>query len=241
MTGKDSVLLVGRGALAEDLGGAARDAGYRVLRIDDLRGIEREAPAAAIAIEACVTDHYRKQEVLTALGNALMPQAMVLVDALPATVAECASWLGQPRQCVGYGVLGRLRAQHIVEIARGSRTAEGAVERAKEFFTDLGIETRSVGDWPGLIGGRTIATLANEAAWAVTNGVASAADVDRAMQLGTNYPRGPLAWAQEIGIDRILTILENLRRHDGEAYAPAPLWLELAARHSEARIGVNGE
>ena len=58
--------------------------------------------------------------------------------------------------------------------------------------------------------------LANEAADAVTMGVASAGDVDTAMCKGVNYPRGPLAWAEAIGIARVQTVLRNLAAHYGE-------------------------
>ncbi|TAM78322.1 hypothetical protein EPN44_00585 [bacterium] len=234
MAPKGRVVVFGRGPVADDILHAAQGAGYRAIVLKDLRAIEREVPEATIAVEACVADHFRKQEALEAIGNALQPHALLLADALPATVAECATWTGQPRLCVGYGVVGHLADQRVVELTRGPATNDEAMEKARAFFADLGRETREVGDRPGLISGRTIAALANEAAWAVTHGVASADDVDRAMQLGTNYPRGPLAWAREIGVERIVAILENMRRHEGEAYEPAPLLLEMAGKRKEA-------
>ena len=230
---KGRVVVFGRGPAAGDILRAAQDAGYRAVALKDLRAIRREVPEAAIAVEASAADHFRKREALEAIGNALQPHALLLADALPATVVECAAWTGQPRLCVGYGVVGRLTDQRVVELARSPATYDEAMEKARVFFADLARETREVGDRPGLISGRTIAALANEAAWAVTHGVASADDVDRAMQLGTNYPRGPLAWAREVGVDRIVAILENMHRHEGDAYEPAPLLLEMAGKRKE--------
>ena len=63
---------------------------------------------------------------------------------------------------------------------------------------------------------RTVAMLANEAADAVYQGVCDAAAADTAMRYGVNYPRGPLAWADEIGLDRVLGVLDNLARVYGE-------------------------
>ena len=71
---------------------------------------------------------------------------------------------------------------------------------------------------------RTVAMLANEAADAVNQGVCSAAAVDTAMQKGVNYPRGPLAWADAIGVDRVMTVLHNLAVTYGEdRYRVSPL------------------
>ena len=78
-------------------------------------------------------------------------------------------------------------------------------------------------DLPGGAALRTITALVNEAFFALEEGVASAPDIDRAMQLGANYPKGPLAWAGELGLVRILGALNALRDVHGDSYLPAPL------------------
>jgi 3-hydroxybutyryl-CoA dehydrogenase len=71
---------------------------------------------------------------------------------------------------------------------------------------------------------RTVAMLANEAADAVNQGVCSASAVDIAMRKGVNYPRGPLAWADSIGIAHVVTVLSNLASAYGEdRYRVSPL------------------
>ena len=79
---------------------------------------------------------------------------------------------------------------------------------------------------------RVIAALANEAAFALAEGVASAEDIDRAMQLGATYPEGPLAWADELRLDRVVRVLAALREAHGDAYVCAPL---LRQRHVSNR------
>jgi 3-hydroxybutyryl-CoA dehydrogenase len=73
-----------------------------------------------------------------------------------------------------------------------------------------------IDDLPGLLVMRTVAMLANEAAETVQAGAASAVAVDTAMRLGVNYPQGPLVWAEEIGLKRVLEVLDHLRRSYGE-------------------------
>jgi 3-hydroxybutyryl-CoA dehydrogenase len=96
-----------------------------------------------------------------------------------------------------------------------------------------GIAVSRLDDVAALVVLRVVATLANEAADAVTHGIASAEDVDVAMQKGVNYPRGPLRWADEIGVRRIREVLRNLASHYGEdRYRLAPL---IARRHAAGR------
>lgn len=73
-----------------------------------------------------------------------------------------------------------------------------------------------VDDVPGLIVLRTLAMLANEGCEAVLNRVARPADIDRAMTLGVNYPRGPLDWADAVGAGRVLSVLDALHSATGD-------------------------
>ncbi|ABG04720.1 3-hydroxyacyl-CoA dehydrogenase [Rubrobacter xylanophilus DSM 9941] len=76
---------------------------------------------------------------------------------------------------------------------------------------------------------RVISCVVNEAFFALEEGVASAGDIDRAMQLGANYPKGPFAWAEELGARQILDTLDSLHRLRGEAYLAAPALRDRAA------------
>jgi 3-hydroxybutyryl-CoA dehydrogenase len=70
---------------------------------------------------------------------------------------------------------------------------------------------------------RVISCIVNEAFLSLSEGVATAEDIDRAMKLGANYPKGPFEWADEIGTGRILHTLDSLRTTHGDAYLAAPL------------------
>lgn len=86
-------------------------------------------------------------------------------------------------------------------------------------------------DVAGLVGMRTVCMLANEASDVVTQGIASAEDIDSAMKYGTNYPIGPMKWSEMIGIKHVATVLNNLRNHYGEErYRLSPLILRKNAQ-----------
>jgi 3-hydroxybutyryl-CoA dehydrogenase len=103
-----------------------------------------------------------------------------------------------------------------VTVACSDLADSEALDKVGGFFQALGKQVLVVDDAPAMVAMRTVCMLANEAADAVKEGVAAAAAVDLAMQLGTNYPQGPLAWAEDIGLSRVLQVLEQLYRWYGE-------------------------
>ena len=103
-----------------------------------------------------------------------------------------------------------------VALACSDLADEQALADIGGFLQALGKRVLVVDDTPGMVAMRTVCMLANEAADAVKEGVCDAAAVDQAMQLGTNYPRGPLAWAEAIGLQRVLHVIEQLHRWYGE-------------------------
>jgi 3-hydroxybutyryl-CoA dehydrogenase len=94
---------------------------------------------------------------------------------------------------------------------------------AERFFATLGMHAERVTDAPGLVLGRIVAQLVNEAYFALGEGVGSAEDIDAGMELGLNHPRGPLAWGELWGLDSVLAVLASLRAEYGdERWRPAP-------------------
>jgi 3-hydroxybutyryl-CoA dehydrogenase len=124
---------------------------------------------------------------------------------------------------VGFHALPPLDSVGVVELTRGPGTADLAVRRAEELFAALGKRTAWVADAPGLVLGRIVAQLVNEACFAVSEGVGSREDVDDGMVLGLNHPRGPFAWCEAMGAPHVLAILDGLRLELGEErYRAAP-------------------
>jgi 3-hydroxybutyryl-CoA dehydrogenase len=133
---------------------------------------------------------------------------------------------------VGFHALPPLDATALVELTRAPGTARLAAERAEAFFAALGKRTAWVADGPGLVLGRIVCQLINEACFAVGEGVGTRADVDDGMVLGLNHPRGPFAWCEAIGVVHVLAVLDALRIELGEErYRAAPLLRRLAAYH----------
>lgn len=117
-----------------------------------------------------------------------------------------------------------------VAIAAADQAPPEAIAAAAGLFQALGMAVSIVDDVPGLISLRTVAMLANFGADAVHVGIADAAGVDRAMQVGFNYPKGPLAWAEALGLPFVVSVLDHLARAYGEdRYRASPLLRRRAA------------
>ena len=125
-----------------------------------------------------------------------------------------------------------------IALARADQCGDAAWQAAVGLFQAAGFAVTRLDDVPGMAVMRTVAMLANEAADAVNQGVCSARAVDIAMQKGVNYPRGPLAWADTIGLRQVVAVLANLAATYGEdRYRVSPLLRrKLAADPQGARF-----
>jgi 3-hydroxybutyryl-CoA dehydrogenase len=144
--------------------------------------------------------------------------------------------LGPDEASVGYTALPPIASAPLVELTRTAATSDAAADAAQFHFERLGKHVEWVGDSPGLVLERIVCQIVNEAAFALQAGVGSAEDLDTAMRLGFNYPRGPLEWGEAIGLGHVLEVLDGLwaeRRE--EAYRACPL-LRRAVAAGETRL-----
>jgi 3-hydroxybutyryl-CoA dehydrogenase len=203
--GDGLVVIAGSWPLAEALRGAAGQAGWDVAAPEDTSGV----PFLIVDVLG------PGEEPLAALQGG--PQAICCA-------AGSLGALDPGGAAIGFHVLPPLGEARLVELTRGPDSAASAAERAERFFETLGKRVAWVGDAPGLVLGRMVCQVVNEAAFALGEGVGSAEDIDAGMIHGLNYPRGILAWADEIGLDHVYTVLEALRDELGEErYRVAPL------------------
>ncbi|HWE62250.1 MAG TPA: 3-hydroxyacyl-CoA dehydrogenase family protein, partial [Chloroflexota bacterium] len=168
-------------------------------------------------------------DIIALVDDLLAPDRPLLVSCTQAGATEQSALCRHAQRVVGFSVLGLLGGHNVIELAAAYRTDPEVVARSGALFAQAGAQVRQVQDMPGLVLARIMAPLVNEAALAAGEGSASAEAIDTAMRLGGDFPFGPLRWADEVGLDRILMILDYLSRNlDGERFRPAPLLQQLA-------------
>jgi 3-hydroxybutyryl-CoA dehydrogenase len=169
----------------------------------------------------------------------LRDNAMLLSNTLCSSPTEVASWCSNPRRMVGIGLLPPVKIPTLIEFAPALQTSVEIATTAREFFQRMNCEIVRVPDTPGLVRARLLMTLINEAIFVLDQKIASAEDIDTAMKLTYNLPMGPLAWADEIGLDVVLGSLTGMYDFwSEERYRPAPLLKQkVRARHLGKKVG----
>lgn len=221
----ERIAVIGYGGLAEELVERFSQAYAHVqhLAMDEQLDELRDDTTIVFDIGTGTSD---RGEMLARLDRAFAPQTMIFVDAYATNITKRTGAFAHPERFIGYGILGAFDSQAVVEIVDREIMSDDGAALAVELFAALGKRVLLVGDAPGLFLGRTVASIINEAVYAVQEEVACAADIDVAMRLGTNYPLGPIAWGREIGGARVARILLDLSNAEGKQYAPArALWV----------------
>jgi 3-hydroxybutyryl-CoA dehydrogenase len=202
------IAIDGAGTLARELRERALAAGFDARAPDDFGGREEPELVVDCSVPAPISD----------LGLA--------ADGAPTAVLCADRSLAQremPDAC-GFHLLPPLEHCRLVELTRVPTTDRAACDLTESFFSACGLHAAWVGDGPGLVLGRIVCQLVNEAAFAVGEGVGAGADVDAGLKLGLNHPRGPVEWGHRIGLAQVLATVDGLfeELHDPR-YRAAPL------------------
>jgi 3-hydroxybutyryl-CoA dehydrogenase len=178
------------------------------------------AGGADVLIEAVPEDLSLKVAVLAPLLAAADKNALIATNTSSLSVTELGARLGAPERTVGMHFFNPPPVMELLEIVRGVSTSEEVVERATTFARGLGKTPIIVRDFPGFATSRLGVAIGAEAMRMLEQGVASAEDIDRGMELGYRHPMGPLKLTDLVGLDVRLAILEHLQREIGEQFRP---------------------
>ncbi len=227
--GEGVVVISGGGVLSEELRDAAAAAGYEVRSPRQPSG----GVLPSLSIECDCRPLVRSERDMTHPGRPDRRGAPAPVTG-GARLLLCAQGslasLDAGGSGVGFHALPPLSEAKLVELTRGEHSSPLAAERAERFFGALGKHVAWVGDAPGLVLGRIVCQLINESAFALGEGVGEARDIDLGMVLGLSHPRGPLEWADTIGLEHVLSVLGALcDEYREERYRPAPVLRRLLA------------
>ncbi len=189
-------------------------------RIRGETDLEKALAGAEVVIEAIPELLELKKKVLAEVCE-VHPDVKLLgsnTSSLP--VSELAQATPFPERVVGLHFFNPVHISKLVEVVRGERTAPEVLETALELVGKMGKTPIVVRDAPGFASSRLGLVLGLEAMRMLEQGVASAEDIDRAMELGYRHPMGPLKTTDYVGLDVRLAIGEHLHAEVGEGFRP---------------------
>ncbi|UOF92485.1 3-hydroxyacyl-CoA dehydrogenase family protein [Fodinisporobacter ferrooxydans] len=215
------IVLAGNGSLYQELAQLLEDRNYQVI---DHKYYEIYKDRIRFAVEVTNVDLQMKKAGIQKLDQVLPAHIPILSTSLAITATEIASWAKYPDRICGFGTLVPLSERNLIEIAPALQTSRDTIQMAESLIHSLGKEVEIVDDEAGLVFPRILSLIINEAAFTVMEGTATPGDIDIAMKKGTNYPYGPLEWADRIGLDEVYAIVQGLHKNLAEErYRPAPL------------------
>jgi 3-hydroxybutyryl-CoA dehydrogenase len=191
----------------------------------DLSAAVREAE---LVIEAAPEKIEVKRDLFAGVSKAASEKALLATNTSSLSVTEIASHATRPERVIGMHFFNPPYVLKLLEIVRGRRTSDSTVEAVREVGARMGREMIVVNDSPGFATSRLGLVLGLEAMRMLQEGVASAEDIDRAMELGYRHPMGPLKLTDLVGLDVRLDIAEYLHRELGsEQFRPPQILREL--------------
>src|SRR5690349_3931784 len=195
-------------------------------RIEYAGTVEEAARAADLVIEAVPEEMESKIEIFTLLDKICRPETVLASNTSSLSVTEVASVTYRACKCVGMHFFNPVHKMKLLEVVRALETDDETIAAVEQVGRRMGKEVVVIREAPGFITSRINAMIGNEAFYMLQEGIASAADIDKALKLGLNHPMGPFELVDLVGLDTRLSILEYLHKSLGEKYRPAPLLVQ---------------
>jgi 3-hydroxybutyryl-CoA dehydrogenase len=192
-----------------------------------------------LVIEAATENEELKVKILKDLCAKLQPRALLATNTSSISITKLAAATDRPDRFIGLHFFNPVPLMALLELIRGLQTSDDTHTKAEAFSKRIGKVSITAKNSPGFAVNRILCPMINEAIFALQEGIATAEDLDAGMKLGCNHPIGPLALADMIGLDTMLSVMEVFYRgFNDPKYRPAPLLKEMvAAGHLGRKTG----
>jgi 3-hydroxybutyryl-CoA dehydrogenase len=194
---------------------------------------------ADIVIEAATENSELKIQILRRIESVVRPNAVIASNTSSISITTLGATLGGPERFAGMHFFNPVPLLPLVEVIRGLQTSEETAAAVRELTERLGKSPVDVKNSPGFVVNRILMPMINEAFFVLAEGVATAEKIDAGMRLGANFPIGPLALADLVGLDVCLSVMDVFLKDFGDSkYRACPLLRELvAAGHLGRKAG----
>ncbi len=183
-----------------------------------------------VVIEAVPEDADLKRSIFGTVEPLIADDAILATNTSSIPICELAGSLAHPQRFVGMHFFNPVPVMALVEVIRGEKTSDSTIDRTVELAKKFSKEPIVVKDSPGFATSRLGLVIGLEAIRMLEDGVASAEEIDKAMELGYRHPMGPLKLTDLVGLDVRLAIAEVLHEQIGEQFRPPQLLKEMVSR-----------
>lgn len=198
-----------------------------IARLSYRSSLTEAAHGADLLIETATESLPLKLDIVREADPLLARDAIIATNTSALSVTEIAGAAADPGRVVGMHFFNPVHKMKLLELVAGLGTSPDALARARAYGERIGKSVIVVNDSPGLTTSRMSAILGNEAMYMLSEGVASAEDIDTALRLGFNHPMGPLELGDLTGWDTRLKVLQYLHSVMGEKFRPCPLIVKM--------------
>jgi 3-hydroxybutyryl-CoA dehydrogenase len=179
-------------------------------------------------IEAATENPDVKFSILREVDAVAREGAVIASNTSSISLTRLAAQTGRPEKVIGMHFMNPVPVMQLVEIIRARQTDDATCALTEELTLALGKTPVMANDSPGFVSNRILCPMINEAIFTVYEGIAEPEAVDEIMKLGMNHPIGPLALADLIGLDVVLSVMEVLHQGFGDSkYRPCPLLIQM--------------
>jgi 3-hydroxybutyryl-CoA dehydrogenase len=213
---RSTAKLLEKGVLTEE----QKDSADRINYVGDMDTMTN----ADFVIEAATENPDLKLKIFKDMDAAAPEHVILATNTSSISITRIAAATKRPDRVIGMHFMNPVPLMKLVEIIKGLATSEETLKATRDLCKTMGKEPVQANDSPGFISNRILCPMINEAIFALQENVGMPEAIDAVMKLGMNHPMGPLALADLIGLDVVLSIMEVLQRDLGEdKYRPAPL------------------
>ena len=197
------------------------------------------AADADLVVEAAIENLDIKKSIFADLDKICKPETILASNTSSISITAIAAATKRPDRFIGMHFFNPATVMKLVEVIRGSHTSDETTNTIVELSKAIGKEPVEVNEAPGFVVNKILIPMINEAADLVYTGVATAEDVDKAMQLGANHPMGPLHLGDLVGLDVCLAIMDTIynETHDPKYRASLLMRKLVRAGHLGRKTG----
>ena len=186
------------------------------IRLEDFKDCD-------IVIEAATERVPLKGEIFRGLDEMTPKETILASNTSSISITRIGSFTRKPERVIGMHFFNPVPVMKLVELIRGLATSDATFQTTKELSIKLGKTPLEANDFPGFVSSRLLFSFMNEAIYVLYEGAGRAEEIDSMMKMGANHPMGPLALADFVGLDTVLSVMQVLQEGFGDKYRPCPL------------------